>query len=129
MDPIADLITRIKNAGNAKKEIVLVPYSNVKGAIAALLKTKGFVKDVKEKTKKQFKFLEIEILYNQDQTPKIRDIKRVSKPSRRVYIGFKEIRPFKQGYGMRFLSTPKGILEDKQARSQKVGGEVLFEIW
>ena len=127
MDPIADFLIAIKNAGLAGKPSVSVPYSEIKFQIASLLATKGFVGAVSKKGKKA-KSLEVEIAYEAG-APRVSDVKRISKPSRRLYEGAKEIKPWKQDVGMRVFSTPKGILADMDARKEKVGGEILFSIW
>ena len=128
MDPIADLLIAIKNAGNANKPVVIVPYSQIKEEIALLLSKKGYVGKVIKKGKKVAKDIEVEILY-ENGMPKVSDVKRISKPSRRLYEKSKEIKPFMQKVGMRVLSTPKGILSDFDAKKEKVGGEILFSIW
>lgn len=129
MDPISNMLIMIKNAGNAKKDVVVIsPYSEFKHAIAKCLLKEGYLKSVSKKTKKGFPALEIGIM-RIDEKPKITDLKRISKPSRRVYFGVNDIRSVKGGYGLLVLSTPKGILTDKQARKEHVGGEALFSIW
>ncbi len=128
MDPISDFLIRIKNAGMAGKPSVSVPYSNMKFAIADLLSQKGFIGKVHKKGRKNQKFLEVGILYNSGKS-RIEDISLVSKPSRRQYGKAKEIRPFRQGYGITVLSTPKGILDGAHAKKANVGGEILFKIW
>ena len=127
-DPIADMITRLKNAQMAGLESVLIPYSEFKQTIADCLKDAGYLKAVNKKGKKVKKFLEAELIYAAT-GPKIKEVKRVSKPSRRVYHRASQIRPVRQGYGIAVYATPKGVLTDKQARESKVGGEALFQIW
>ena len=112
----------------AGKQSVSAPYSNMKFAIANLLKEKGFVGEIHKKGRKNGKFLEVGILY-QNKKPRVSDIKLVSKPSRRTYGKVKEVRPYRQGYGITVYSTPKGILADTDAKKENVGGEVLFKIW
>jgi len=129
MDKISNLIIGIKNAGDAKNEKVFIPYSNFKMEIVNLLQKEGFVGLVNKKNKKNEKMIEIEILYNEDKNPKIGGVKRVSKLSKRVYLGAKEIRFVRGGHGALVLSTPKGVMTGKQAKKEKVGGEALFEIW
>ena len=128
MDPIADMITRIQNAGAVRKETVSVPYSNLRSAVASLLLKEGYLLSVNKKGKKERKFIEIGIAYDGGR-PKINKAVRVSKLSRRMYIGFRDIKPVRQGYGDLVLSTPKGVLTGAGARKLKVGGEVLFKIW
>jgi small subunit ribosomal protein S8 len=125
-DPIADFITRIKTAGMARKETVLLPYSKLKESIANVLVTEGYLKSVTKK--KTSPVLEIGLSYHNGES-KIKEVERVSKLSRRVYKGFEEIHPARGGYGKLIFSTPKGILTDAQAVREKVGGEVLFKIW
>lgn len=125
-DPVADFITRLKTAGMAHKESVLLPYSKLKEAIATVLVAEGYLKSVAKK--KTSPTLEV-VLNNHDGESKIKDVERISKPSRRVYKGFEEIHPARGGYGKMILSTPRGILTDCQAVKEKVGGEVLFKIW
>lgn len=128
MDTIANFITMLKNAGAAGKETVAVPASNINSAIAELLKKHGYIKSFSKKNKKTFKTLEIEVAYEGDK-PKVKGAQRVSKLSRRVYEKAKDIKPFRHGYGMAVLSTPKGVMADKEAREAGVGGEILFKIW
>lgn len=127
-DPVADLIIQIKNASSANKPAISLPYSELKFTISELLAKEGFVKSVSKKGKKVKKFLDIDLLYKEN-TPRVKGVKRISKPGKRVYKKVGEIKPVKQGYGILVLSTPKGILTDKQARQEKVGGEAMFEIW
>lgn len=127
-DPIADMIIRLKNASAAGKATVTVPYSKIKMSIAELLEKEGFVKSVAKKGKKVGKLIEIGLVY-EDGEAKVHDVERVSKFSRRIYQKAKMLRPYKSGYGLLVLTTPKGILSDKEAREQNVGGEALFKIW
>ena len=129
MDKISNLIINIKNAGRAKKEYAFVPYSQYKMAIAKLLKKEGFLASAESKGKKAKRTIQMEIAYNEDGSPKLTDVVRISKPSKRVYFGVNDIRPVKGGFGVLVLSTPKGIMTDKMARKENVGGEALFKIW
>lgn len=129
MDPISDMIIMIKHGGIARKESVIMPYSKMKYAIAITLEKTGFIKSVSKKSRKSKNLLEIGISYDNEGKPKVHDIKRISKPSRRTYSSVQELRPVRQGYGIKLLSTPKGILSDKEARKENVGGEVLFVVW
>ena len=128
MDPIADMLTQIKNASAVKKEAVAVPYSKLKFAIATALLKEGYIASVNKKGKKDTKLIEVGIAYT-DGKPKIHKISRLSRFSRRLYAGFRDIKLVRQGYGDVILSTPKGILTGKEARKQKIGGEMLFKIW
>lgn len=127
-DPIGDFIIRIKNAGSVRKEAISVPFSKVKFAIAELLSSKGYVGAVTKKAKGDAKYLEVVLLYTEGQ-PKVNDVKRISKPSRRLYAKSKEIKRFRRGYGMSVFSTPKGIMADVDAKKNNLGGEFLFNIW
>lgn len=126
-DPIADFITRLKTAGRARKETVSIPYSKLKEAIANVLTSEGYLKSVSTKKKEQGVF-EVELNYHNGE-PKIKDVERISKSSRRVYKGFADIHPVRGGFVKVIFSTPKGIMTDRQAMKEKVGGEVLFKIW
>jgi len=128
-DPIADFLIQLKNAGKAKRENITVPASNLKQAIAETLVRRGWLKSVVKRGKKVKKFLTCELSYSSNGLAKIAGVKRISKPSCRVYAGWDEIRPVRQGFGLAIVSTPKGILTGDEARKQKVGGEVLFEIF
>ena len=127
MDQIANMLIAIKNGGLVNKATVKLPSSKMKVAILELLKKEGYVKtyNVEEGVKPT---VEVVIAYVKD-APRINGVARISKQSKRVYTAVKDIRPFKYGHGMTVLSTPKGILSDKQARHEMVGGELLFTIW
>lgn len=127
-DPISNMLIVIKNASRAKKPIASFPHSKMKQSILDCLAKQGFIKSVTKKSQKGFPVLEIELLY-ENNTPRIHDLKRISKSSLRVYKNIKELRPVRQGFGATVLSTPKGILTDKEAKKEHVGGEALFEIW
>ena len=128
MDQIANMINMIKNASQKEHEFVVVPYSKLKAGIAECLVREGYITSATKKTKKNFPILEIGLMYV-DGMPKVTGAERISKSSCRVYKGVKEIRPTRNGFGTTFLTTPKGILTDKQARKEMVGGEMLFKIW
>jgi small subunit ribosomal protein S8 len=118
----------LKNASLAGKESVSFPYSKMKDAIAVCLKKEGYLKEVSQKVKKGFPILEVQLVYI-DKKPKITEVERVSKQSRRVYFKMKEIHSVRNGSGLLVLSTPKGILSGKEARKEQVGGEALFRIY
>ena len=132
MDPIADMLTRIKNAQAVIKDRVVVPASKAKFRIATILKEEGYLADVDRKKVKagrsEHDVIELVLKYDKGQGA-ISGIKLVSKPSRRLYIGAKDIRPVRSGYGTAVITTSKGIMTSKQARKESVGGEVMFEIW
>lgn len=128
-DPIGDFINRLMNAGAVKKASVAVPYSSLKMAIAEKLKEAGYISGAEKKGKKVKKTIDVALKYDAQGMPRISGVKRVSKPGRRIYKSVLEINPVRYGHGSLVLSTPKGILTDKEAKSQKVGGEAMFEIW
>ncbi|MES2214012.1 MAG: 30S ribosomal protein S8 [Patescibacteria group bacterium] len=128
MDPIANMIVQLSNAGNAGRDTAVVPFSKVKENIAAVLKSEGFVKSVEKKMVNERPVLEIGLIL-ENRIPKIKGVKRLSKTSKRVYKKSTEIRPVKSGYGALVLSTPKGIMSGREAKKNKLGGEVLFSIW
>jgi small subunit ribosomal protein S8 len=128
MDPISNMIIMLKNAGLAGKESVVLPYSKMKNAVAECLKKEGYVNKISKKVRLNHPVLEIELSYV-DKKPRISDVQRISKQSRRVYFGIKEIHPVRNGGGLLVLSTPKGILSGKEARKENVGGEALFQIF
>ncbi len=128
MDKIANMLISLKNGGNVGKETVMVPFSNLTGEIAKTLFNAGYIASYAKKSRAKGDVLELGVSYV-DAKPKIHDVKRVSKSSRRVYCGVQDVKPVKNGRGLLVLSTPKGILTGEQARKEHVGGEALFEIW
>jgi len=128
-DPIADMLTRIRNAVRARHEVVEIPASKMKVAVAQLLKDEGFIKDFHVVDfKNQGKIL-VNLKYRGKNQSVIMGLRRLSKPGRRVYVGYEKIQPVLNGVGVAILSTPKGVLTDKKARELKVGGELLLSIW
>jgi small subunit ribosomal protein S8 len=123
-----DVLAKIKNAERAKKESMLVPYSKMDFAVATILAQAHYVKDVQKKMSGRKAFIEIKLKYRDDEGA-LRDFKIVSKPSRHIYVGYRELKSVKQGYGLALLSTPKGIMSNREARKQKMGGEYLCEVW
>ena len=128
-DPIGDFIIRIKNANKVGKNEISLPFSKLKFSIAELLSSKGYLGTVSKKNKGNSKYLTVEPLYNDDKSPLISNVKRISKPSRRLYSKSKNIVRFRRGYGMSVYSTPKGIMSDVDAKKANLGGEHLFNIW
>ncbi|MFO7838126.1 MAG: 30S ribosomal protein S8 [Desulfosalsimonadaceae bacterium] len=128
-DPIADMLTRIRNAGQARHSSTDIPGSNMKTAVAKLLKDEGFIRNYKFIKDNKQGIIRIYLKYDNQNQHVIYGLQRVSKPSRRVYSGSKEIRPVLKGLGISVLSTSKGIMTDKQARNANIGGEVLCNIW
>lgn len=128
MDTVANMLVAIKNGNHALKESVTIPHAKLSYAIAEKLSKEGFVGPIAKKTRRGRPVIEVSLLAT-NRIPKIREISRISKPSRRLYASVHDIKPFKNGHGMFVLSTPKGILSDKEARKEHVGGEILFSIW
>lgn len=124
-DPIADFLVRVRNAGLIGKEAVSIPSSKMTTTLATLLEKEGYIAGV---AKKKGSPLTVTLAYKNGR-PVISGSKRISKPSRRMYMGVREIKPVKRGYGLLVLSTPAGIMSGKDAREKRVGGEILFEIW
>lgn len=127
-DPIADMLTRIRNGGLARKAAVNVPYSRHKEEIARLLRDEGYVEAVSV-TDEDRPQLQVTLRYSASRQPVIKGIERVSRPSLRVYVGAKEIPAVRRGLGVSIVSTPQGLLSDREARRQGVGGEVLCKVW
>lgn len=128
-DPIGDFIIRIKNASRVKKPSVSVPFSNMKFAIAGVLNAKGFIGKFEKKSRGKAEYLNIELLYGEDGRPSVSDVKRISKPGRRIYEKSKNIKKFKRGFGLSVFSTPRGIMADMDAKKANLGGEFLFNVW
>ena len=128
-DPIADMMTRIRNAGKAKFNSVDIPGSNLKIELARVLKDEGYIRNYKFIKDNKQGVLRIFLKYDQGQKPAIYKLERVSKPSRRVYVKSREVKPIYNGLGIAILSTSRGIMTDKQARKENVGGEILCTIW
>lgn len=118
----------MKNGSLAGKESVLVPYSKLKNAILECMKKEGYVASVVKKVKKDHPVLEVVLTYT-DKKPRITEVERISKQSRRIYFSMKDIHSVRNGSGLLVLSTPKGIMSGKQARKEHVGGEALFRVW
>ncbi|MEK7542438.1 MAG: 30S ribosomal protein S8 [Patescibacteria group bacterium] len=128
VDPIADMLNRLKTAQAVKKETVEVPFSQQKYAIAKILEKKGFVKTVDLKGKRIRKIIDISLRYFKE-APGILGTKRISKPGQRIYASFQKIKRVKNGQGIAIISTSKGLMTGEEARKEKVGGEILCEIW
>lgn len=128
VDTIAQLIIGLKNGNVAGKATVVFPYSKFRESILETLKKSGFVGSITKKGKKVIKSLEVELVY-ENGSPKITDVKQISKYSRRMYVKAEDAHPVRNGFGSLIISTPNGILTDREARKAKVGGEALFKIW
>lgn len=128
-DPIADMLTRIRNAQQAKHARTLVPRSKIKTAIAKILKDEGFIEGFVEDAEGPQGTLKLFLRYDEADNGVIRGIHRVSKPGRRVYVGKEDVPRVRNGLGVAILTTPRGLLTDAQARQAGVGGEVLCHVW
>ena len=128
-DPIADMLTRIRNAVRVERPHVDMPISKVKRGVAEVLKREGYIWDWKEVQDEPFSHLQIELKYGPNGERVINTVRRVSKPGRRVYSRAKELRPVLNGLGISVISTSRGVISDREARQRNLGGEVLCEIW
>jgi small subunit ribosomal protein S8 len=127
-DPIADMLTRIRNAGTARHRRVDMPVSRLKTEVARLLKDNHYIHDFKILDDGERKVLRLYLKYYQDR-PVIRELRRVSRPGLRKYVGVEEIPRVRNGLGMAMLSTSRGVMTDREARAAKVGGELLAIVW
>lgn len=129
-DPIADMLTRIRNGAMARHQTVRMPTSKIKQQIAAILKQEGYIADYRVvPTERPQPELQVDLLYDRERQPGIRGIRRVSKPGLRIYTKSTEVPRVLGGLGTSILSTPRGVMTGRQARTQKVGGEVLCHVW
>lgn len=128
-DPIADLLTRIRNANRAHKDATDVPWSRMKQDLARVLVEEGFLRDQSTSEVGGRKVLRLSLKYDEFRRPVITGIRRVSRPSLRVYVQSRAIPSIRKGLGVSILSTPKGLLADRIARKENVGGEIVCAIW
>ena len=128
-DPVSDLLSRVRNAMQARQERVDVPSSRLKERICDVLKQEGFIDSYKLVENGKQSVMQVSLKYLTNRQPVISGIRRVSKPSLRVYVSYGEIRPVRSGLGISVVSTSKGVMTGKQARASKLGGEVLCEVW
>lgn len=128
-DPIGDMLTRIRNAGSARHRSTRCAASKLKLAVARVLSQEGFVGEVSSQSGESYPVMTIGIRYRSDGRTMLDGIRRVSKPGRRVYVGADEIPLVRKGLGMAVISTPRGVMCDRDAREAKVGGEVICEVW
>ena len=127
-DPLGDMLTRIRNGQQAKKDTVLSPASKLRANVLEVLRREGYIRGFSEDDTGKHKTLRIELKYFEGE-PAIKHVARVSKPGRRVYSGNKDLPVIRNGLGITIVSTPKGVLSDAEARAQNVGGEVLAEVF
>jgi small subunit ribosomal protein S8 len=130
-DPIADMLTRIRNASRARHQKVTIPWSRLKESIIKVLIQEGYLKDQKKVKAAQGwgDDLVVQLRFDRENKPIISGLKRVSSPGRRVYVGVNDVPPIRKGLGIQVLSTPKGILVDREAQRAKVGGELICSVW
>ena len=128
-DPIADMLARIRNAALARHDRVEMSHSNLKQSVAEVMKAEGFVDDVRTSEGDGRRLLTLVLRYGRDRTSAIDGIKRISTPGRRVYVRHDLIPRVRSGMGVSILSTSRGVMTDKEARKQRVGGELLCEVW
>jgi len=128
IDPVSDMLNRIRNAQAVVQPTVTIPFSNFKYEIAKILEREKFIEKIEKKGKKVKKFFEITLKYN-DKIPAISGLKRISKPGQKIFLSAKKIKKVQSGYGIAIVSTSKGLMIDKEARKQNLGGEVICEIW
>ena len=128
-DPVADLLTRIRNSIHARHQKLDIPASKLKLEIARILKEEGYIANFKATEEAGRKVLRIYLKYGPDNNAAISDLQRVSRPGCRVYVGHNEIRRVLGGLGINILTTPKGLMTGRSAKKEKVGGEILCEIW
>ena len=128
-DPVADMLTRIRNAIQMRRDSVMVPHSKLKLAIARILKEEGYIRDFDMPRGQRHPTLRLHLIYRERREPAISGLKRVSKPGLRVYVGSGEIPRVYGGLGVAIVSTSKGVMAGKQAWRQKIGGELLCYVW
>jgi small subunit ribosomal protein S8 len=128
-DPVADMLTRIRNASMVRHRRVTMPNSNLKEAIARILVEEGFISGYKVTDEKPQGKLILGLKYTGKGDPVITNVERVSKPGRRIYVGYREIPWVRAGLGINIVSTPKGVMTGRQARREQVGGELVCNVW
>lgn len=127
-DPITDMLNQIKNGEAVGKTEILVPASKIKNEIAMILSKENFVGEIKKAAKDKIKGLKISLKYD-NEVPAMAGFKRISKPGQRIYQGFTEIKKVRGGYGISIVSTSKGLMTNSEARKQKLGGEIICQVW
>ncbi len=128
-DVIGDFVNRLTTATAVRKTHVTLPFSKLKHQISLVLKREGYIGEITESKGEVGKTLTLELIYDPDGEPRIHGVKRISKPGRRLYASVHAIHPIKNGKGCLILTTPRGIMTDKDARRDRVGGETMFTIW
>ena len=128
VDPISDMLIRIKNAQAVSHQTVNVPFSKIKFNLAKVLEKEGLIEAITIRGRKIKKIIEIKLKYEKGQ-PIINELKRISKPGQRIYFKKSQVKPIRQGYGLAIISTSQGLMTNKKARKKGLGGEILCEIW
>ena len=128
-DPIADMLTRVRNATSARHDKAEMPWSRMKEQVARVLLAEGYVRDVVVSGQGATKTLTVLLRYTDDGAPAITGVKRISRPGMRIYSSAEDAPTVRKGLGISILSTPAGLMPDREARSRKVGGEILCEVW
>ncbi len=128
-DPIADMLTRIRNAQAVKKDEVLIPFSNLKFEIAKILKHENYIEDLEKIEEAKFPQIKIILKYDDNSQPAIKNIQKVSRPGQRVYVNKNKLPKVLNNLGIAIISTSQGLMTNKEARRKSVGGEILCEIW
>ena len=129
LDPIVDLLNRIRNAQTVRHQMVEIPFSKMKLKIVEILAEKGFIGSVRVKKKRGKKIISIILKYNEMGLPQISGLKRISKSGQRVYKKSEELQKVRGGYGLLIVSTPKGLMTGQEARKKRLGGEIICEVW
>ena len=128
MDIVADMLNRIKNSQAVGHSSVEIPFSNLRYEIAKILKKEGFIEKIEKKGKQEKKTLSLTLKY-EDKVPAISGVKRISKPGQRIYLNSSQIKKVKGGYGLAIISTSRGLMTDREAKKEKLGGEAICQIW
>jgi small subunit ribosomal protein S8 len=128
-DPIADLLTRIRNGAHSRSTSVTVPHSKIKLEILRILQAEGYIQSYEITTESKFPTIRVDLRYDNKRKPIISQIRRVSKPGLRIYKGNQELRPIRSGLATQIISTSQGVMTDREARKRHIGGEILCEVW
>lgn len=128
VDPISDMLIRIKNAQAVSHQTVNIPFSKIKFNLAKVLEKEGLIEAITTRGRKIKKIIEIKLKYEEGQ-PVIEELKRISKPGQRIYLKKSQVKPVRQGYGLVIISTSQGLMTNKEAKKKGLGGEILCEIW
>ena len=128
-DPIADLLTRVRNGAHARLDTVEIPHSRIKVEIVKILEAEGYIKGHDVSTESKFPTIRVHMRYDGKRVPVISHIKRISKPGLRVYKAFGDLKPIRSGLATQIVSTSSGLMTDRDARKKRMGGEVICEVW